>query len=78
MKSKVVKYLQKAQDELEKDIQDARSFDEQITNIDVEYLRDRIGDLIYELESIDDFETDSEDDTMFMDFEDEDDFNGDY
>jgi hypothetical protein len=78
MKSKVVKYLQKAQDELEKDIQDARAFDEQITNIDVEYLRDRIGDLIYELESIDNFETDSEDDTMFMDFEDEDDFNGDY
>jgi hypothetical protein len=78
MKSKVVKYLQKAQDELEKDIQDARSFDEQITNIDVEYLRDRIGDLIYELESIDNFETDSEDDTMFMDFEDEDDYNGDY
>jgi hypothetical protein len=78
MKSKVVKYLQKAQDELEKDIQDARAFDEQITNIDVEYLRDRIGDLIYELESIDNFETDSEDDTMFMDFEDEDDYNGDY
>jgi hypothetical protein len=78
MKSKVVKYLQKAQDELEKDIQDARAFDEQITNIDVEYLRDRIGDLIYELESIDDFETDSDDDTMFMDFEDEDDYNGDY
>jgi hypothetical protein len=78
MKSKVVKYLQKAQDELEKDIQDARAFDEQITNIDVEYLRDRIGDLIYELESIDNFETDSEDDTMFMDFEDEDDYNSDY
>jgi hypothetical protein len=78
MKSKVVKYLQKAQDELEKDIQDARAFDEQITNIDAEYLRDRIADLVYELESIDDFETDSEDDTMFMDFEDEDDFNGDY
>lgn len=78
MKSKVVKYLQKAQDELEKDIQDARSFDEQITNIDAEYLRDRIADLVYELESIDDFETDSDDDTMFMDFEDEDDFNGDY
>jgi len=78
MKSKIVKYLQKAQDELEKDIQDARAFDEQITNIDVEYLRDRIGDLIYELESIDDFETDSDDDTMFMDFEDEDDYNGDY
>ena len=78
MKSKVVKYLQKAQDELEKDIQDARAFDEQITNIDVEYLRDRIADLVYELESIDNFETDSEDDTMFMDFEDEDDYNGDY
>lgn len=72
MKSKVIKHLQKAQDELDKVIEDALALNESITNIDIEYTRDRIADIISELESIDEFETDSEDDTMFFDVLDDD------
>lgn len=78
MKSKVIKHLQKAQDELDKVIEDALALNESVTNIDIEYTRDRIADIISELESIDEFETDSEDDTMFFDDMLDDDFNDDY
>lgn len=78
MKSKVIKHLQKAQDELDKVIEDALALNESVTNIDIEYTRDRIADIISELESIDEFETDSEDDTMFFDDMLDDDFNDNY
>jgi hypothetical protein len=71
-KEKILKYLRKAEEEVNNILDDAMSNNTSITNIDLEYMSQQINNLISELEEIDELESDLEDDP-WEDIEDEDD-----
>ena len=71
-KEKILKYLRKAEEEVNNILDDAMSNNTSITNIDLEYMSQQINNLISELEEIDELESDLEEDP-WEDIEDEDD-----
>lgn len=77
-KEKLLKDLQKAQEEVNSILDKLNENDQQIVNIDLQYIGDQITNLIDDLEVIDDFEvegleSDLDDDFMYDNEDDNDD-----
>jgi hypothetical protein len=71
-KEKILKYLRKAEEEINNTLDEAIGSNTVITNIDLEYMGQQVNDLITELENIDELETDVEEEDPWEDVEDED------
>jgi hypothetical protein len=72
MKEKILKYLHKAQEEINNVLNEALDNGTTITNINLDYISGQLDDIITELEDIDQIEVETDDLDPWADLEDED------